>query len=384
MSEEPGKYTLLHLVPDPVGRFSLVRRWDTGQRNVRTACFSQDGSKLLFAGWAPYETPQAERHTLCVLDLTRRVTSINVYASRWHCESHYLAISGDGKYALAQAWPDMPGCDHLFDLEAGTELNENWPIDGPTGCAFHPDDSALLVAGTHWIERRPRPYLRREGSVLEYDLLSYEKEHNLHAGCWGFAVSPWGDLAAVAVHQWPPSNLDVFREHERAEMLAKAGPESGLFPARLPRLEMDLEPEVPLDHPIVLFNPVSMEPVNRIKGTGGRVEELAFSRDGKRLLAGRRDGSVTCYHLESGDREGLFRGHAYGAAKVTFSASGRLASMGNAKGFIGVWDFERGSALVPLTKCHEGEVRALQFIGDDGLRSMGRDGVACEWRIKGP
>lgn len=384
MTEERGKYSMLHLVPEPTGRLRPLWQRDTGYRDLRVACFSADCRTLLFAAWAPYGTPQAERHTFCALDLARGTVPVKVYVSKSHCESYYLAISRNGRYVLAQAWPDMPGCDHLFDLETGAELSDNWPIDGPSGCLFTPDDSALIVAGTHHIERRPHPYMNAEKVVLDYDKLWYERAHRLSACCGALAVSPRGDLAAVGIHQWPPMNPNFFEERDRAKALAKAGPDSGLFPALLPRAELNLEPEVPLDHPIVLFDPATMGPTNRIRGTGSPVVDLTFSPDGRLLLACRWNGDVSLYHLESGDKEEVFHGRKERVVNAVFSSSGKLVAVADASGCIGVWDLERGHAVVPPTKCHGEEIRALQFVGEDRLISIDKGGIVSEWCIDRP
>src|SRR5579872_7269622 len=80
-------------------------------------------------------------------------------------------------------------------------------------------------------------------------------------------------------------------------------------------------------------------------GPGAPVTSVSFSPDGKSLLTGSQDKTVTLWELPSGQIRSVLRGGT--PSTVIFSPNGRLAAAGEADG-VHLWDKVTGAPLSTL------------------------------------
>jgi WD40 repeat protein len=119
---------------------------------------------------------------------------------------------------------------------------------------------------------------------------------------------------------------------------------------------------------------------------GQRVEVVAFSPDGKRVLTGADDGKVIVWDAASGQslltlgrlgRSGNRWIHAAG-----FSPDGLNIAIGSYEGQIAFWDAQAGHALLTLTG-HTGPVESLAYFPDGSrIVTASHDGTARIWDTK--
>ena len=78
-------------------------------------------------------------------------------------------------------------------------------------------------------------------------------------------------------------------------------------------------------------------PFKTFPNNGGRVEGVAFSTDGNRVLTGSLDKNVRLWNVETGALLHTYEGHAGSIAKVSLSKNGRYAASGSWDHSVRLW-----------------------------------------------
>jgi RNA polymerase sigma factor (sigma-70 family) len=239
-------------------------------------------------------------------------------------------LSPDGRLAAAGAgrW-DQPGEVGVWDLATGKPLLHVAERKGVASVAFSPDGK-LLAWGNNSNEVR----LAEVPSGNEVAVLRTPRVSRV-------AFSPDGSLLAVASEAGIVRLVDVARRKTLCDL------EGDLF----------------------------------------RFHHVAFSPDGKRLLAGggdwRQGGvcQVTVWDVDSRKQVGKLIGHEFAVLCIAFSPDGKTIATGAVDRTIRLWDADTG-AEIKVLRGHGDRVECLTFTRDGKtLVSGGLDGTVRFWDV---
>lgn len=114
------------------------------------------------------------------------------------------------------------------------------------------------------------------------------------------------------------------------------------------------------------------------------VLSTAFSRDGKRVLAGFADGKIRAWEFPSGRELAEMRGHTGHVYSIIFSPDGSRIATGGNDGAIILWDAKNFEQVLVLTG-HTGYVHSVAFSADGTrLASASGDGTVRVWDSVSP
>ena len=167
---------------------------------------------------------------------------------------------------------------------------------------------------------------------------------------------------------------------------AKAGSQRAVPTLRGPAVDAELDPSgariaIGGVTPLVIQRPDGGDRL-RLRASSTRINALAFSPDGMRLLTGGDDGTARIWNARSGALERTLRGHEGIVRNVAYSDDGRSIATAGSDGTIRVWAAKGGDPVILLG--HESAVNAARF-DRSGRRivSSGDDGTVRVWDVSG-
>jgi WD40 repeat protein len=128
----------------------------------------------------------------------------------------------------------------------------------------------------------------------------------------------------------------------------------------------------PKDSPVCLWDVETGKELRRFTGQTSYVMSVAFSPDGRHVLAGGIDTSVRLWDVETGKEARRFEGHVLGVQRVGFSRAGDLVFTTSADRTVRLWDAKTGK-LFRRFGGHRSDVSGGAFSPD------GRYFVSCSW-----
>src|SRR5262249_4104532 len=85
-----------------------------------------------------------------------------------------------------------------------------------------------------------------------------------------------------------------------------------------------------------------------LPGSGGQVATVAFSPDGRRVVAGNGDGTLSVWNVETKQKVASLQGPRNRVWSVAISPNGRTVAAGNDDGTFSLWDLASEQKLISL------------------------------------
>nr|RNJ71246.1 MAG: hypothetical protein EDM05_01160 [Leptolyngbya sp. IPPAS B-1204] len=166
--------------------------------------------------------------------------------------------------------------------------------------------------------------------------------------------------------------LTAIQTGQALQDLAGENTRMGTYPAYSPIVALD-----------VILNKIREK--NRFPANQGEIKATAFSRDGKRIATGGKDGTIQLWSL-AGERLTQFQAHEGGPLasinSVSFSPDGKYIASASEDGTARLWT-DSGAPVVTLTG-HQGEIESVSFGSDNQtIATAGNSGEVFLWTIAG-
>ncbi|MHC4938848.1 MAG: WD40 repeat domain-containing serine/threonine protein kinase [Planctomycetota bacterium] len=123
--------------------------------------------------------------------------------------------------------------------------------------------------------------------------------------------------------------------------------------------------------------------VKYIPEKGDRLSSLAYSPDGKWIVAGSEDGTGRVHDAETGELVATLTGHTVSVTSIAVDASSRRVVTGSADQSVRIWSID-GSGEATVLKGHAARVQAVAFGPDGTVASADDAGVVILWESGKP
>jgi WD40 repeat protein/tetratricopeptide (TPR) repeat protein len=363
------------------------------QGAINTVGFSSDGKRLV--------TASADK-TARVWDLENvgaAIRPLEGLSDQWLVRTRF---SPDGQLIAAATGRSL----RLWDAATGRLVRELPPVDRGqiTGVAFSPTDHRLLAVGyggevdvsyvALWDIDAGTERARLSGAT---DLPDFEASpYNGQVGALAFSpdgkylVAGFGDktLYVTAVSPYP---LKVW-EVASGRLIRRLNGHTGYC------ISLDFSRDGALlasgsrDGTARIWSTETWKAMHTLQNpdrtsyytqTGrGKVEDVAFSPDGKTLALASHEGNVQLWDVATGKLRETLKGHSSAVEAVVFSPDGRTLASGSGDQTVRLWNVETRRELMQLDPggVELGYVRSLSFSPDGRHLLAGGSGTAF-WSI---
>jgi WD40 repeat protein len=377
---------------------------------VLCVAFSPDGARIVTGGSTDSDTGEAS-----VWDAR---TGAELLQLKGHTERVMsAAFSPDGERIITGS---ADGTAKVWDARTGTPRLQLDGIKNSFDAAFSPDGKRIVTGGGQvlgeamvWDARTGMPQLALKGlkGFVKSVAFSQDGTRIAAGGGVGRAATVWdartgAPLALLQGVEEPVNSMafspDGTRIVTAAARVNPAGVELKMWDARTGTVLLDLtQKKAPRGLFLgerggsVAFSPDgrrfviggrNTDPSTTVKvrdaGTGRALLEMkgrspvlsvAFSRDGKRIVAGNSSKTATVWDAQTGTALVELKGHTGPVFSVAFSPDGKRALTGSGDRTVRVWDVRTGTTLAEL-KGHTDAVTSVSFSAD-GTRLLTASGL---------
>lgn len=241
-----------------------------------------------------------------------------------------LELATVGNDAIVRLW-NPAGVERLA---LSNHLQETSPAD----LAFSPDGTRLALIGASgalriWETSRGQQLLARDGLAAGMSWVRFS-----HDGRW-LVVAGAADAAVAILNS---SNGDMLR------VLAGGG--SNVSAAIFSPDDRTIVSCGKSDNLLKTWDVETAIPLQTLKGHTGAIHEIAFRRDGRRLVSGAADGAVKTWDMTRDQESRQLHGHLAYVNSLSFSPDGRRMLSGSADHSARIWDAASGKLLLTLGK----------------------------------
>ncbi len=292
----------------------------------------------------------------------------SIYALAWSPDGQLLASSG------------ADGSIQIWEALSGQRLQRCEGHRGPVyGLAWAPDGQRLASAG-------------RDGSVRLWSLstgveLARYQGHTSYV--YSVAWAPDGQLLASAsddgtVHVWAaasPSEKNVYQAHHSSVKVVAWAPDGQRLASGGSDSILRIWPRpVGKGRSLLTSWLFSRKQIN-CSGQRRRIDDLAWSRDGRYIAAGKAGGCVEIWESHHGKAQSSYRQHKGPVYTLSWRPRGSLLVSGGRDGLVHCWQAIDGQQLFAYNS-QQGILYSLAWSPDGRyLACGGQDGSVYVWEV---
>jgi WD40 repeat protein len=126
-------------------------------------------------------------------------------------------------------------------------------------------------------------------------------------------------------------------------------------------------------HGIILWKRDGTVAPKTIRGHNAMIDQLAFSRDGSKLVSSGHHGVVRVWDVHSGSRLAQLNPNRRAPVQANFTPDGSAIAIGSSPGFLGVWRYQSEDDVRRFENASLKVQGPMWFVGD-GARLLAVDG----------
>jgi WD40 repeat protein/tRNA A-37 threonylcarbamoyl transferase component Bud32 len=251
----------------------------------------------------------------------------------WHPRGEQLATRDD-EHGL-RLWDSTSG-ELIAEFKERDRAPDGTPLGSGRGVAFSPDGSRLAAGGdplTVWdASTRKRVF---QSDLLHAAAVSYSADGKRLAACGtGIRAKRDGDGAGPSALVWDTGTWQVLLREPFAQGDCNAvalSPDGTLLACATGKHDN-------LPGAIRIFEVAGGKEVRVLRDHRGRVNALAYSRDGRQLASASSDRTACLWDVQTGTALRVFKGHSASVVAVAFRPDSQQVATASYDNTVKLWD----------------------------------------------
>jgi WD40 repeat protein/tRNA A-37 threonylcarbamoyl transferase component Bud32 len=304
---------------------------DHGYNNL---AFSPDGKRIAHDGWDT-PSPTSYFNALKVWDAIsgKKMLTITGHTYPLSC----VAFSPDGKWIVGGGLAGVK----LWDAISGQEsLTFKGYAKGVYAVAFSPDGKRVVAGDVYkalklWDATSGQELLTFKGHTGNVTSVAFSPDgKRIVSGSEDKTLKVWDAISGQEVFTLTghTSRVNSVAFSPDGKRIASGG--GGLVEAGWAMIDDG-------DTTVRVWGATTGREILTLKGHTGRVNSVAFSPDGKRIVSGSHDKTLKFWDVTTGQETLTLKGHAKPVYGVAFSTDGKRIASGSEDQMLRVWDASR-------------------------------------------